>query len=173
MYFLLPHWVPVTWRSLAQTSVRAKFPSGNDLATWVLRRISRFSRSISLLVRITLLQMGDACCVTYAKPSFLKRQQEFQSTNAGTPLYTSTARRNAPTGGACSFITPLPGSPPYGHPEACSARKGYPHSAANDRIANDRLPVTKRDQGTAEFLLETNHAQRRACGSAFRLPLGQ
>ena len=31
MYFLLPHWVPATWRSLAQTSIRAEFPSGNVL----------------------------------------------------------------------------------------------------------------------------------------------
>ena len=30
MYFLLPHWVSVTWRSLAQTSIRAEFPSGNS-----------------------------------------------------------------------------------------------------------------------------------------------
>ena len=28
MYFLLPHWVPATWRSRAQTSMRAELPSG-------------------------------------------------------------------------------------------------------------------------------------------------
>ena len=28
MYFLLPHWVPATWRSMAQTSIRAELPSG-------------------------------------------------------------------------------------------------------------------------------------------------
>ena len=28
IYFLLPHWVPATWRSLAQTSIRAELPSG-------------------------------------------------------------------------------------------------------------------------------------------------
>ena len=52
MYFLLPHWVPATWRSLAQTIIRAEFPSGNVPTTRVLRRISRFSRSITLFVRI-------------------------------------------------------------------------------------------------------------------------
>ena len=52
MYFLLPHWVPATWRSLAQTSIRAEFPSGNVPTTRVRRRISRFSRSITLLVRM-------------------------------------------------------------------------------------------------------------------------
>ena len=52
MYFLLPHWVHATWRSLAQTSIRAEFPSGNVPTTRVLRRISRFSRSITLFVRM-------------------------------------------------------------------------------------------------------------------------
>ena len=52
MYFLLPHWVPATWRSRAQTSMRAELPSGKVPTTRVLRRISRFSRSITLLVRI-------------------------------------------------------------------------------------------------------------------------
>ncbi len=28
MYFLLPHWVPATWRSRAQTNIRAELPSG-------------------------------------------------------------------------------------------------------------------------------------------------
>ena len=39
MYFLLPHWVPATWRSRAQTSIRAEFPSGNVPTARVLRRI--------------------------------------------------------------------------------------------------------------------------------------
>ena len=52
MYFLLPHWVPATWRRRAQTSIRAELPSGKVPTTRVLRRISRFSRSITLLVRI-------------------------------------------------------------------------------------------------------------------------
>ena len=52
MYFLLPHWVPATWRSRAQTSIRAELPSGNAPTTRVRRRISRFSRSITLLVRM-------------------------------------------------------------------------------------------------------------------------
>ena len=44
MYFLLPHWVPATWRSRAQTSMRAELPSGKLPTTRVRRRISRFSR---------------------------------------------------------------------------------------------------------------------------------
>ena len=39
MYFSLPHWVSATWRSLAQTSIRAELPSGNVPTTRVLRRI--------------------------------------------------------------------------------------------------------------------------------------
>ena len=31
MYFLLPHWVPATWRSRAQTNMRAELPSSHDL----------------------------------------------------------------------------------------------------------------------------------------------
>ena len=41
-----------TWRSLAQTSIRAELPSGKVPTTRVRRRISRLSRSITLLVRI-------------------------------------------------------------------------------------------------------------------------
>ena len=52
MYFLQPHWVPATWRSRAQASIRAELPSGNVPTTRVRRRISRFSRSITLLVRM-------------------------------------------------------------------------------------------------------------------------
>ena len=40
------------WRSRAQTSMRAELPSGKIPTTRVLRRISRFGRSITLLVRI-------------------------------------------------------------------------------------------------------------------------
>ena len=35
MYFLQPHWVPATWRSRAQTSIRAELPSGNVPTTRV------------------------------------------------------------------------------------------------------------------------------------------
>ena len=52
MYFLLPHWVPATWRSRAQTSMRAELPSGKLPTTRVRRRIYRFSRSMTLLVRM-------------------------------------------------------------------------------------------------------------------------
>ena len=41
-----------TWRSLAQTSIRAEFPSGNVPTMRVRGRISRFSRSIMLFVRL-------------------------------------------------------------------------------------------------------------------------
>ena len=52
MYFLLPHCVPATWRSRAQTSMRAELPSGKQPTTRVRRRISLFSRSMTLLVRM-------------------------------------------------------------------------------------------------------------------------
>ncbi len=52
LYFLLPHWVPATWRSRAQTSIRTELPSGNVPTTRVRRRSSWFSRSIALLVRM-------------------------------------------------------------------------------------------------------------------------
>lgn len=56
-YRLEPHSFPDTYRSLAQTSIRADFPSGNVPTTLVLRRISRFMRSMTLLVRIL-----SQCC---------------------------------------------------------------------------------------------------------------
>ena len=54
MYFLLPHWVPATWRSRAQTSMRAELPSGKLPTTRVWRRISRLSLSMTLLVRMRI-----------------------------------------------------------------------------------------------------------------------
>ena len=36
---LLPHWVPATWRSRAQTSMRAELPSGKLPTTRVRRRM--------------------------------------------------------------------------------------------------------------------------------------
>ena len=51
LYFLLPHWLPATWRNQAQTSIRAEFPSGKLPTARVRRRISRFSLSTTLLVR--------------------------------------------------------------------------------------------------------------------------
>ena len=42
MYFLLPYWVSATWRSRAQTSMRADLPSGKLPTTRVRRQISRF-----------------------------------------------------------------------------------------------------------------------------------
>jgi hypothetical protein len=44
MYRLVPHALLATWRSLAQTNIRAELPSGNVPTTRVRRRISRFSR---------------------------------------------------------------------------------------------------------------------------------
>lgn len=52
IYFLFPHCVPATCRSRAQTSIKAEFPSGKHPTTLVRRRISRFSRSMTLFVRI-------------------------------------------------------------------------------------------------------------------------
>lgn len=34
IYFLLPHWVPAAYRSLAQTSISAEFQSGSNQALW-------------------------------------------------------------------------------------------------------------------------------------------
>ena len=48
IYFF--HWVPATWHSRAQTSIRAELPSEKLPTTWGRRRISRFSLSITLLV---------------------------------------------------------------------------------------------------------------------------
>ena len=52
MYFLLPHWVPAPWCRRAQISMRAELPSGKVPTTRVRRRISRLSRSMTLLVRM-------------------------------------------------------------------------------------------------------------------------
>lgn len=52
MYRFVPHWVPVTCRSLAHTSIRAELPSGKVPTTRVRLRISQFRRSSILLVRI-------------------------------------------------------------------------------------------------------------------------
>jgi len=48
---LLPHCVPATCRSLAQTSMSAEFPFGKQPTTQVRLRISQLSLSITLLVR--------------------------------------------------------------------------------------------------------------------------
>ena len=40
MYFLSPHGMPATWRSRAQTGIRAELPSGKLPATRIRRRIS-------------------------------------------------------------------------------------------------------------------------------------
>ena len=65
MYFLLPHWVPATWRSRAQTSMRAELPSGKVPTTRVLQRISRFSLSIF---------MSHSICATYCTLSTIKNR---------------------------------------------------------------------------------------------------
>ena len=57
-YFLLPHWVPATWRRRAQTSIRAELPSGKVPTTLVRLRISRFRRSMTLFVRIRVQCSG-------------------------------------------------------------------------------------------------------------------
>lgn len=49
IYVSLSRWVPAAWWSLSQIGIRAELPSGKQPATRA-RRISRFSRSITLLV---------------------------------------------------------------------------------------------------------------------------
>gem|GEM_PF-3544889 len=51
-YRLDPHSLSATYLSLAVTSMSALLPSGNVPTTRVRRRISRFSRSMALLVRM-------------------------------------------------------------------------------------------------------------------------
>ena len=34
IYFLVPHWVPATWRSLAQTSIGAELPAGYQIRVY-------------------------------------------------------------------------------------------------------------------------------------------
>ena len=66
MYFLLPHWVLAIWRSRVQTSMRAELPSRKLPTTRVRRRISRFSRSMTLMGDFTHPWVGQAerlaCC---------------------------------------------------------------------------------------------------------------
>lgn len=45
LYSLLPHWVPATWRTQAQTNMRAELSSGKLTTMRVRRRILRFSRT--------------------------------------------------------------------------------------------------------------------------------
>ena len=52
IYFLLPYWVPTTWRKRAQTRMGAEFPSGKQPTTLVRRLISRLCRSRMLFVRM-------------------------------------------------------------------------------------------------------------------------
>ena len=52
MYFLLPHWVPATWRR------QAELPSGKVPTTLVRLRISRLRRSMTLFVRIRVQCSG-------------------------------------------------------------------------------------------------------------------
>ena len=58
MYRFKPHSLPATYRSRAVTSMSAELPSGKQPATRVRLRISLFSRSITLLVRI-LVQCSE------------------------------------------------------------------------------------------------------------------
>ena len=51
-YRFIPQLDEVTYLSLAHTNIKALFPSGNAPIALVLRLISRFTRSVVLLVRI-------------------------------------------------------------------------------------------------------------------------
>ena len=70
--FFLPHWVPATCRGRAQISIKAELPSGKLPTTRVRQRISRFSRSITLLVRMRVqCSLGKSQQVSVAPiPSF-------------------------------------------------------------------------------------------------------
>ena len=48
MYFLLPYWVPATWRNRAQTSMRAEFPSGKLPTT----RVRGSEEAVQLALRV-------------------------------------------------------------------------------------------------------------------------
>lgn len=45
MYRRVPHWLTITWRNLAHTSIRTLCPSGKAPIAFVRRLISRLSRS--------------------------------------------------------------------------------------------------------------------------------
>jgi hypothetical protein len=49
MYRLVPQALLATCRNLAQTNIRAEFPSGKVPTTRVLRRISQFNLSIHVV----------------------------------------------------------------------------------------------------------------------------
>jgi len=66
-YLLVPQLLLAIWRSLAHTSIKADCPSGNVPITLVLRLISLFTLSITLLVLI-LSQCSDGKSI-YVKVS--------------------------------------------------------------------------------------------------------
>ena len=66
VYFLLPHWVPATWCSHAQTRILVEFPSGKLPTTRVRLRISRFIPSLCLLYLFSLLQERSSSTTTLA-----------------------------------------------------------------------------------------------------------
>lgn len=85
-----PHSFPETYRSLAQTSIRADFPSGNVPTTLVLRRISRFIRSITLFVRIfnqccdgksMYVKVSSIPSSTFLAASFSRMERNFSATS--------------------------------------------------------------------------------------------
>ena len=77
MYFLLPHWVPATWRSRAQTSIRAELPSGNVPTTRVRRPPHTEQPPFSLYhtLLFSTARMGDYYGLMSAG-HFLQRQRK-------------------------------------------------------------------------------------------------
>lgn len=68
--FLVPCWVSATWRNLTQTSIRVEFLSENLPVTRGLRRISQFSRSITLLLRAHVQCSGKSQWVSISSMPF-------------------------------------------------------------------------------------------------------
>lgn len=58
MYFLLPHWVPTTWRSRTQTNMRAELPSGK-LRHQLHFGVRRHREHIAVKVDRTPLVLGS------------------------------------------------------------------------------------------------------------------
>ena len=100
MYFLLPHWGLAIWRSRAQTSMRAELPSRKLPTTRVRRRISRFSRSMTLMGDFTHPWVGQA-----ERLACRKRQPTQFPGGSPDPLYCQRKEKLGP-GRAGSAIPP-------------------------------------------------------------------
>lgn len=129
IYFLLPHWMPATWRRRVQTSIKAEFPSGKLPTTRVQRRISWFNLSITLLVR-----MGVQCSL------------ENRSRSSFPQCHLPPAERLPST--SWSAVPPPPPRPPnktekrWERRQGASGPNGYQPCAHNER-ANACIDETR------------------------------